>query len=317
MRVLITGITGFVGSYLAEALLAQGGVELFGISRRGEWSADCRHLAGGVTLFACDLGDSVGLDRCLRDVRPQQIHHLGGYAHVGKSLREPRAAWDGNLTATLALYDAVCRWGGKPRILHVSSGMVYGQPTPPRQLLDENSPMEPSTPYAASKAAADLAACQYHLALGLEIVRVRPFNHIGPRQSPEYAVSSFARQTAEILAKKRPAVIDTGDLSSQRDLTDVRDMVQAYLRLMECGRPGAVYNAGSGQAHSIQAVLERLIALAGVQAEVRSCTVEHRQADPAVLRADSSKLEQETGWKPALPLDRTLTDILDYWRTRT
>jgi GDP-4-dehydro-6-deoxy-D-mannose reductase len=316
MRILITGITGFVGAYLAEALLERGGVELFGIARHASWTAECQHLSGSVALRACDLTDMESIERILHEVQPQQVYHLAGYSHVGRSLHDPAAAWQTNLTATLRLYEAVCRWAGKPRLLHVSSAMVYGEPETPGQPLDERSPLRPATPYAASKAAADLAAYQYFRSAGLAIVRVRPFNHIGARQSPDFAVSSFARQVAQAAAGKAPPVIETGDLTPERDLTDVRDMVQAYRLLMELGRPGEVYNAGSGHAHSMQTVLDRLIALAGVNVEIRPRAVEMRRAEAAVLRADSTLLQRVTGWTPQYPLEETLQQILQYWRER-
>src|SRR5438552_3597911 len=149
--------------------------------------------------------------------------------------------------------------GGKPRILYVGSGQVYGEPQHPDQAFEEGSPLCPSSPYAASKAAADLASFQYARAPGLDIIRVRPFNHIGPRQSPEFAVSHFAKQIADIERKRRPPLLETGNLSSLRDLTDVRDMVRAYVLLMEKGRTGEAYNAAAGEVHSMQSVLDRLL----------------------------------------------------------
>ncbi len=238
MRVLITGVTGFAGGYLAEALLERGTPDLVGASRRGEWPAEWAHLRGRLDLRALDLTDAAAVTRLLRKIQPNQIYHLAGYAQVGRSFREPRAAWESNLSATLNLYEAAVAWGGRPRILYVSSGLIYGDPEDADQLLDERSPLRPASPYAVSKAAADLAGYQQARAGALEIVRVRPFNHIGPRQSPEYAVASFSQQIAAIAQGKRPPVMETGDLTSRRDLTDARDMVQAYLLLMERGRPG-------------------------------------------------------------------------------
>jgi len=314
MRILITGVTGFAGGFLADALLEQAKAQVAGVGREDQWPATTRHLAGRVELHGLDLCDGARIEALLRQFQPEQIYHLAGYAHVGRSFREPQSAWAGNLNATLTLYDAVHRWGGKPRILYVSSGQIYGEPQHLDQAFDEGSPLRPSSPYAASKAAADLASFQYTRAPGLNIIRVRPFNHIGPRQSPEFAVSHFAKQIADIERKRRPPLLETGNLSSLRDLTDVRDMIRAYMLLMEKGRTGEVYNAAAGEVHSMQSVLDHLLRLAPLRVEVRPQAAQARATDPSAIRADTSKLRQEIGWMPSFSLDQTLTDTLDYWR---
>jgi GDP-4-dehydro-6-deoxy-D-mannose reductase len=174
--------------------------------------------------------------------------------------------------------------------------------------------LRPDNPYAASKAAADLLSYQYTRHPGLDIVRVRPFNHIGPRQSPQFAVPSFARQLVAIERGRQSPVLETGNLQPCRDLTDVRDIAAAYMLLMERGRGGEAYNVGSGQTHSMQSVLDRLLALSGVSVEVRSKASLIRTTDTAVVRADAGKLRRETGWQPRFTLDQTLRDVLAYWR---
>jgi GDP-4-dehydro-6-deoxy-D-mannose reductase len=317
MRTLVTGVTGFAGGYLAEALLARGEADLYGLSRRGEWPAEWRHLAGRVTLSACDLTESAAVERVLRQVRPQRIYHLAGYPHVGQSFHEPDAAWSGNLSATRALYEAVDRWGGRPRILFIGSGLVYGPGDSPEEAQDERCLLRPFSPYAASKAAADLVGYQFTCNPGLDIVRARPYNHVGPRQSPQFAIPHFAKQLAAIERGQAPPVLQTGNLSPRRDLTDVRDMVHAYLLLMDKGRTGEAYNIGSGQTVSIQYVVDRLLALSGLTVEVRQRAELVRAADQAVVRADPTKVRQETGWSPRYPLDQTLRDTLDYWREQS
>jgi GDP-4-dehydro-6-deoxy-D-mannose reductase len=312
-RVLVTGVTGFVGGYLTEALLERGAT-VFGLSRQADWPRSCAHLAGRVTLHVGDLADAPTTDRVLAEARPEQIYHLAAYAHAGKSFQEPGPAWHANLTATLALYDAVARWGGQPRILFVGSGQVYGDGASKDRPIDERCPLLPNSPYAASKAAADLASYQYTCHPGLDIIRARPFNHIGPRQSPQYAVASFARQLAAIERGQQPAVLETGDLTPQRDFTDVRDIVGAYLLLMEKGAKGEAYNVASGQSQSIQVVLDKLVSLCGVAVEVRRRADLLRARDLSVVRVDVSRLRQATGWAPRIPLARTLADTLDYWR---
>jgi GDP-4-dehydro-6-deoxy-D-mannose reductase len=317
MRILVTGITGFAGSHLAEALLARPGVEVFGVSRNARWPDAALHLEGRTRLRPCDLSTDVNLDALLRDVQPKQIYHLAGYPHVGKSVREPDAAWTTNLTATRNLYEAVVRWGGRPRIVYVGSGQIYGDPEIEDRPLDERSTLRPTTPYGASKAAADLVSFQYTRTAGLEIIRARPFNQIGPRQAPEFAVAHFARQIAAIEQGRQPPLLETGNLSPRRDLTDVRDAVRAYVLLMEKGKIGEAYNIGAGRAYSMQEVLDRLLTLAGVKAEIRQRADLVRSRDIAEIRADATKLRHETGWTTLLSLDQSLADTLEYWRAVT
>jgi GDP-4-dehydro-6-deoxy-D-mannose reductase len=314
MRVLITGITGFAGGFLAEALLARGQVQLLGLSRRGEWPIELWHLQNWVDLSACDLSDGKMIEEQVRQFAPEQIYHLAGYAHVGQSFREPLAAWAGNLTATLALYEAVSRWAKGCRILFVSSGQIYGEPATPEQAFQEGAPLRPTSPYAASKAAADLASFQYTRSPGLDIVRVRPFNHVGPRQSPQFAVAHFAQQIAAIERGQRPPILETGNLKPLRDLTDVRDMVQGYVSLMERGKTGEVYNAAAGEVHSMEVVLNRLLKMARAQVEIRQKPDQVRTTETSAIRADAGKLRRETGWAPRYSLDQTLTDTLEFWR---
>ncbi|HEV3256246.1 MAG TPA: GDP-mannose 4,6-dehydratase [Gemmataceae bacterium] len=314
MHILLTGVTGFAGGHLAEALLGRPQVELVGVSRRAEWPGHWRHLAGRVALCACDLRDPAAVEQVVRHAQPDWLFHLAGYAHAGRSLQEPETAWEGNLEATRSLYDAVHRWGGRPRILYVGSGLAYGDAADPGRPFHEDSPLRPVSPYASSKAAADLLSYQYTRTHGLDIVRVRPFNHIGPRQSPEYAVANFARQIAAIEQGRQPAVLETGNLSSRRDLTDVRDVARAYVLLADRGRRGEVYNVASGECHTMQVVLDLLLRLARARVEVRPRASLLRATEASVLRGDAAKLRQETGWAPSFSLEQTLADTLAYWR---
>lgn len=314
MRILITGVTGFAGGHLAQALRADT-VELTGLARRGDWPAEWRHLAAAVRLRACDLGAPAAVEAVLRAARPEQIYHLAGYAHVGQSFKEPDAAWAGNLMATRNLYDAVLRWGGKPRILFVGSGMIYGDAETSVQAFAEDAPLRPTSPYAASKAAADLASYQYAKSSGLDLVRARPFNHIGPRQAPQFAVAHFAKQLAEIEAGRRPAVLETGNLSPRRDLSDVRDVVQAYRLLMERGCAGEAYNVGSGTTHAMQEVVDLLLRLTQAPVEVRQQAHLVRAAETMAVCADAARLRREIGWGPRYTLEQTLADTLAYWKS--
>ena len=314
MRVLITGITGFVGGHLAERLLAAGGHAVAGVSRAGVWPPNLTHLAGHAELHAADLTDPAAVDRVIAAVRPDWLFHLAGYANTGKSFREPDACWRDNLGVTRVLYDAVQRSGLTPRVVYASTGLVYGDPDPPDGAVSETAVLRPASPYAASKAAADLLSYQATRSPGLDIVRVRLFNQIGPRQAADYAVANFARQIAAAESGAAGAVIRTGDLSARRDLTDVRDMVNALCLVADRGVTGEAYNAGRGETVRISDVLARLVALARVPVEVVSTVDPGRAADTAVTRADPAKLRQATGWEPAIPLTTTLADTLDSWR---
>ena len=307
MRCLITGVTGFVGRHLAAALTAAGH-ECVGLAR------DSGPL--DIPVHTADLTDVAATEAVLREVRPEWIFHLAGYADNGRSYREPTAAWAGNLTATQGLYDAVARSTLRPRILYVSSGLVYGDAGPGEHVCTEDTPLKPASPYAASKAAADLLSYQQTRSPGLDIVRARPFNQIGPGQSADYAVANFARQIVAIERGQATAVEVRGDLSARRDLTDVRDMVRAYIRLLEVGRTGEVYNAGSGRTYVIRDILDRLIVLSGVPVKVEERMDTSRKADTSVTRADTPKLREATGWEPKFTLDQTLADVLGDWRTR-
>lgn len=307
-RNLVTGVTGFAGCYLADALLARGEA-VVGLSLRGHWPPPWQKLAAGVEMVQGDVADADAVLALLERARPTRIYHLAGFAHVGASFKAPDAAWAGNLTATRRLCEAVARWGGRPRVLVVTSGLIYGQHDGDAP-LDETTLLQPDTPYAASKAAADLAAYQ-HARAGLDIVRARPFNHIGPYQSPDFAIPSFARQLAAAVRGEAPPVIETGDLSPQRDLSDVRDVVAAYVALMERGRAGEAYNIASGDSRSMGDVLQRLIDLAGLRVEVRQRPDLLRPTEPRAVRVNAEKIRREAGWRPCYALEQTLKDLLD------
>jgi GDP-4-dehydro-6-deoxy-D-mannose reductase len=313
MRILITGITGFVGGHLAELLLSERRNSLTGISRTTSWPADLKHLESAVPLHALDLNDVDQLASVLVTTQPDWIFHLAGYANTGKSFLEPDLCWKDNLSATRSLYDAVASQKLKPRILFVSTGLIYGE-AQNSEPLSETAELKPASPYATSKAAADLLSYQCTRSMDLDIVRVRLFNQIGPRQSADYAIANFARQLGQIEAGQQKPVLTTGDLSAGRDLTDVRDVVKAFRLLIEHGRTGEAYNAGSGKNSSIRDVLKQLVALSHSRVEIQERPDPNRRQDTAVTLANCSKLHSLTGWQPQYTLDQSLTDILDYWR---
>ncbi|MSR53479.1 MAG: NAD-dependent epimerase/dehydratase family protein [Gemmataceae bacterium] len=305
MKCLVTGATGFVGRHLSKALAAAGH-EVVGLAR----ASGSQDGSVGFPLYAVDLLDAAAVDLALLEVRPDWLFHLAGYANAGRSFCEPEAAWSGNLQATQSLYTAIERSGLRPRILFVSSGLVYGDAEPGTPAFDELAPLQPASPYAASKAATDLLSYQQTRSPGLDIVRVRPFNQIGPKQSAEYAAANFVRQIVAIERGKQESKLVTGDLSAARDLTDVRDMVQAYIRLLEVGKSGDVFNAGSGRTYVMRDVLNTLIAMCRVKMDVEERPDPTRAKDTAVTRADTTKLSAATGWTPAYSLEQSLRDML-------
>lgn len=315
MRILVTGVTGFVGVHFAESAADHPGVEVHGLSRRSQWPAGLSHLAATISLHSADLLDDDSVAGVLRAVRPSHILHLAGYAQTGQSFQDPDAAWQGNLIATQALYRAVEEWGGRPRIVYVSSGQVYGKADPPGTSADENAALKPVSPYAASKAAADLLSYQVTCHPGLDVVRARPFNHCGPRQSADFAVAHFARQIAAISSGTTDPTLETGDLTACRDLTDVRDVIDAYWLLLQGGRTGEVYNIGTGTSVSMESVVRMLGDLAKTQFEIRRASRRMRPADPGVTLCDAAKLKRELNWSPRFAIQETLASLLEYWRT--
>lgn len=309
MRLLVTGATGFVGRHLVDLLIAEGSHRLAGLARSGAATPD-------IPLHLLDLTTTDAVASVLRDLQPEGIFHLAGYANTSLSFREPAETWRQNLEATLSLYRAVEAWGGRPRILFVSSGAVYGDALQSGACCDEYMELLPNSPYAASKAAADLASFQAYCHPGLPIVRVRPFNQFGPGQTSAYAVSAFAEQIARIESGQQPPILKTGNLDAERDLTDVRDMVRAYLLLWEKGQPGEVYNAGRGEAVSMKSVVGQLLALTPREIHLQIEGERLRPTELATMRIKIDKLQRTTGWKPERSLSDSLRDVLDDWRRR-
>lgn len=305
-RNLVTGANGFVGRYLVDALLARGET-VVGLTRG---RSPARNAAA--EWYSCDLveGDVAAV---VRETRPTRIYHLAGFSDAGASVREPEAARRDNLHATRRLLDGVRASGLSPRLLYVSSGLVYGRSDDQAAPFDEESPLRPETPYAQSKVAAEQAVAAFGRDSGVEAVLARPFNHTGPGQSPRFAIPGFARQLALIARGAEPPVLKTGNLDVERDLSDVRDVVAAYLLLMERGTPGEAYNLASGASVSMRNVVARMVELSGLRVEVRICETLVRPNDPARVRVAVDKLRR-LGWSPRYTLDDTLRDTMAAWR---
>jgi len=314
VRNLITGINGFAASHLSDRLLANG-EEVFGIARTLGNGDNVKHVADRIRVFACDVRVAEETRNVLEQVRPDRIYHMASVSFVPAATRDWSLAFETNVTGTFHLLDAVRQLGLKPRILCVGSSEEYGTTNPEETPIRETASLQPTSLYGVTKASADLLATSFCHREGLDILRVRPFNHVGPRQQSRFVCSSFARQIAEIEAGK-PPVIQVGNLEAQKDFTDVRDTVRAYHALMEKGVSQEVYNVCSGKAVSIKFILESLTRMSTVPVQVATDPARHRPGGPARYYGDHSRLTRQTGWVPEIPLEHSLRDTLAYWRSR-
>jgi len=296
VRVLVTGSSGFVGQWMLPHL-----------SGRGD----------DVVTFPddLDLRNRDVLFPAVADAEAEGIIHLAAQASVGASWQDGAGTWEVNALGAVNLLDAAAACSSPPRVLLVSSAEVYGALRNDELPVGEDHPFAPASPYAASKAAAELAGVQAWLGRGLPVVRARPFNHTGPGQRPDFVVPGLARQVAEI-ALRGGHELRTGNLAARRDITDVRDVVRAYRDLLVGGEAGGVYNVCRGTSVEIAALARRLIELAGV--DVRSVVdpARMRPVDQPDLRGDPGRLMAATGWSPTISIDQTLTDVLAYWRAQ-
>lgn len=317
MRVLITGITGFVGSHFAEFLLAQG-AEVVGSVRWRSKTENIEHLRDRLTLIESDLRDGLSARSLLEQAQPDCIVHLAAQSFVGASWQTPGETFHTNVISQMNLLEAVRQLRAGVRCLVVGSSEEYGLVYSDELPIRETNPLRPLSPYAVSKVAQDLMGYQYFKSYGLHIVRTRAFNHTGPRRGDAFATSSFAKQIAEIEAGLREPVILVGDVKSTRDFSDVRDIVRGYWQLLERGTPGDVYNLCSGDDWSIERVLQFLIERSTVAPiAVRVDPARLRPSDVPILRGAAEKIEKAIGWRRTIPLEQTLADLLDYWRQRT
>jgi GDP-4-dehydro-6-deoxy-D-mannose reductase len=317
MRVLITGITGFAGSHLAEYILgSHPGVEVFGLVRWRSRMENILPIKNRIKLVEGDLKDQVSLRKCLAEARPDRIFHLAAQSFVPTSWKCPSETFAINAIGQINLFESLLELKLTARVQIAGSSEEYGQVYPDEIPMKETNPLRPLSPYAVSKVAQDLLAYQYHKSYGLYAVRTRGFNHTGPRRGEVFVTSSFAKQIAEIEKKKKEPVILVGNLDAKRDFTDVRDIVRAYWLSLEKGEAGEVYNIGTGRAISMKELLDKLLSLSRVKVEVKVDPDRLRPSDVPVLQSDCTKFVALTGWKPRIPFEQTLTDLLDYWRER-
>jgi GDP-4-dehydro-6-deoxy-D-mannose reductase len=313
MRVLITGMNGFAGSHLAELLIAETAWFLIGASRNATGERTSPRMA----WWNVDLRDADAVKRLIRLERPDLIVHLAAQPYVPAAWDDPWATFEMNVRPQQNLFDALVANRLTPRIVIASSNEVYGPPVDTGDLpFRESRPTMPVNPYGVSKVAQEAMALQYRRSHGLDIVVARPFNHVGPRQTMTSVANQFAQQIAEIEAGLREPVLRVGNMTAQRDFTDVRDVARAYLALIKLGDPGEIYNICSGQPRPVQALLDTLLSQSRIAVTVEPDPAKMRPADTLVSYGSNEKLSAATGWAPRLPFEQTVADLLDDWRER-
>jgi GDP-4-dehydro-6-deoxy-D-mannose reductase len=314
VRLLVTGASGFVGGHLLELLLRERPAHaLYGVSQP---HGSSRGAAPGVRLLEADLADPAAARAAVEEARPEGIVHLAGQSSVHQSWLDPGGTLRTNVLGIVHLLDAARELGLAPAVLVVGSAEEYGPVSEAELPIGEDTPLRPGSPYAVSKVAQAALARLYGAAGGMRVVLTRTFHHTGPGRGEAFAESSFARQIAEIECGLRPPVIEVGNLDAVRDFTDVRDVVRAYRLLLEKGRAGEAYNVCSGRGRRIREVLDALVARSRARVEVRVDPARLRPSDVPAQVGDPARLASDTGWRPEIPLERSLSDLLDDWRAR-
>ncbi|MBN2394588.1 MAG: GDP-mannose 4,6-dehydratase [Anaerolineae bacterium] len=315
MRILITGATGFVGTHLRRYFLTHTDWDISGTSYPDTPPApdDPRREA----LHFLDLRDADATYTLLAHSSPDYIIHLAAQSHVPTSYQDPWGTLDNNIRGQLNLLEGCKALNLAPRTLVIGSSEEYGRASAAELPLTENHPLRPENPYSVSKVAQDMMGYQYFISFRLPVIRMRPFNHVGPGQSARFVLPAFASQVAGIEAGKQVPVMRVGNLEPARDFTDVRDVVRAYHVALVHGTPGVVYNIASGKPRTIQSLVDQLIALATVPIRVEIDPERYRPADVPIIYGSAGKLERDTDWKTEIPFEQTIQDVLDEWRQIT
>jgi GDP-4-dehydro-6-deoxy-D-mannose reductase len=308
-RALITGCTGFVGQHLANCLRGRG-YELHGVVQELDLPVSVARALAGVPLYLCDILRPRELAAILEKVRPEEIYHLAAITSVPFSLRHPEETFEANIEGTRNVLAAACALRRPPRLLFASTAQVYQFPQDGRAFT-ETSPLAPATPYALSKAAAELLVLRAVGQRGLRAVIVRPANLAGPGQAAEFALGNFVRQTAEIALERRKPLLETGDLTRERDFTDVRDAVRGMHMALAHGRPGEIYNICSGRTRPLGEAVNILVGLAERNIKVRTNPAQLRSNDPLRIQGSAAKLQRAAGWRPEIPFEQTMRDALE------
>ncbi len=316
MRALLTGITGFTGSHMAEHLLKNGHEVVGTVRGRSRQTEFIDSIKSKLTLLECDLTDPNSVSQTIEEANPDVIFHLAAQSFVPTSWRAPHETMNTNIIGTLNVLESVRKSGLDPVVQIAGSSEEYGLVHENEVPIKETNPLRPLSPYAVSKAAQDLLGFQYHRSYGLKVVSTRSFNIIGPRSGEKIVIAAFSKQIAEIEKGKREAVIEVGNLDSYRDFTDVRDIVRAYLLAVEKCDYGEPYNICSGKTWKIADVLGMLLNASSKKIEVRQDESKMRPSDVRILLGDYSKFHKKTGWSPQISFEKTLEDVLGYWRNR-
>jgi GDP-4-dehydro-6-deoxy-D-mannose reductase len=314
-KALITGIAGFVGSHLAELLLLKG-YEVYGLCRSRSKMDHIESIIGKLHLEDADLLDSHSLYTTISRIQPDYVFHLAAQSFVPTSWVSPSVTLEVNIIGTANLFESVRQAKINPVIQIACSSEEYGLVHPQEVPIKETNPLRPQSPYAVSKVAMDYLGYQYFCSYKMRIIRTRGFNHTGPRRGETFVTSSFAKQIALIEKKKQPPILSVGNLESQRDWTDVRDMVKAYLLSAEKCDPGEVYNICMGKAVRVGDMLDLLLSMSKVKVEIHQDPSRMRPSEVPVLIGDNTKFVKKTGWKPEIPFEKTMEDLLNYWRQR-
>lgn len=318
MNVLITGITGFAGSHLADYILENHPeVNVYGIVRWRSRMENVEHLRGKIKLIEGDIRDYVSIRSVIEEVKPDIIFHLAAQSFVPTSWKAPQETLSTNIIGQTNIFEAVRELGLDPAIQIAGSSEEYGLVYEKEVPIKETNPLRPLSPYAVSKIAQDFLGYQYFKSYGMRIIRTRGFNHTGPRRGEVFVTSNFSKQIALIeKGKQEPPVIKVGNLEAIRDFTDVRDMVRGYWFAATKGEPGDVYNICSGKGYRIREILDILLSLSKVKVKVEVDPGRLRPSDVPVLIGDNTKFREKTGWSPQIPFEKTVEDLLNYWRER-
>ena len=315
MKALITGITGFVGSHLAELLIKKKD-EVFGTFRWRSPRINIEHIMNDITLINCELLDANSVKSCIETVKPDVIFHLAAQSYVPVSFNEPVATLKTNIIGTLNILEAVKQCKIDPIIHICSSSEVYGQVKEEEVPIKETNVFRPASPYAVSKVGEDMISLQYFLSYGIKTIRSRMFTHTGPRRGEVFVVSAFAKQIAKIELGLQEPLLKVGNLNSVRTFLDVRDAVNAYYLLVKHCMPGEVYNIGGNTTMTVGKMLDILLSLSPMKEKIKVEVDKEllRPSDVTLQIPDISKFVNATNWKPEIPLEKTLEDTLDYWR---
>lgn len=315
-KILITGATGFVGSHLAEYLVDKyNDNEFYGTYLSDSSLKNLEAVRNHINLTKLDLSNEKEVFELIEKIKPSTIFHLAAMSSAADSFSSPAESIINNIHSQVNILEGVRKLNlVDSKILIISSAEVYGDVDKNDLPIDENVNFRPTNPYAVSKLTQDFLGLQYFLSYNLKIIRVRPFNHIGPRQSPGFVVAAFAKKIVEIEKGKGNGVLTVGNLEAKRDFTDVRDMVKAYDLAVSIGVLGEVYNLGSGISYKISDILNKLLSLSKAEIKVEVDKSLFRSIDNPDLVCDAAKFKKLTGWTPEIGIDTTLKDTLDYWR---